>query len=223
MHVSEQIVGKTISHYQIVAPLGRGGMGIVYKAEDIRLGRSVAVKFVPESMASDRIAVERFQREARAASALNHPNICTLHDIGEYENRPFLVMECLEGRNLAERIQAGPISLEEVIEFSIQIADALDAAHSKGIVHRDIKPANIFVTARGPIKVMDFGLAKVAGRPGSTQPSDSQIVTAAMDDLLTSPGATLGTVAYMSPEQASGTELDGRSDLFSFGAVMYEM
>jgi serine/threonine protein kinase/tetratricopeptide (TPR) repeat protein len=234
MSPTEPMLGKTISHYQILVPLGKGGMGVVYKAEDIRLGRAVAVKFVPETMASDRLALERFQREARAASALNHPNICTLHDIGEWEARPFLVMECLEGRTLADRIRAGPIPIDDVIEYCIQIADGLDAAHSKGIVHRDIKPANIFVTNRGQIKIMDFGLAKVAagwglrgawlgqfGKMGEM--GHSQSATIPMDDPVTGPGSTMGTVAYMSPEQASGEELDCRSDLFSFGSVMYEI
>ncbi|HUK16475.1 MAG TPA: protein kinase [Bryobacteraceae bacterium] len=224
MGSTDGMLGKTISHYRILSTLGQGGMGIVYRAEDTRLGRAVAIKFVPESLANDRLALERFQREARAASALNHPNICTLHDIGEYEGRPYLVMECLEGRTLAERIHAAPIPVEEVIELSIQIADALDAAHSKGIVHRDIKSNNIFLLTRGEIKMMDFGLAKVAvGRTGSSQTSDSQTATAAMNDMVTSPGSTLGTVAYMSPEQASGEELDCRTDLFSLGVVLYEM
>jgi len=224
MGSTDRMLGKTISHYRILSTLGQGGMGIVYRAEDTRLGRPVAIKFVPESLANDRLALERFQREARAASALNHPNICTLHDIGEYEGRPYLVMECLEGRTLAERIHAAPIPVEEVIELSIQIADALDAAHSKGIVHRDIKSNNIFLLTRGEIKMMDFGLAKVAmGRTGSSQTSDSQMATAAMNDMVTSPGSTLGTVAYMSPEQASGEELDCRTDLFSLGVVLYEM
>ena len=219
MNSPDQMIGKTISHYRILSTLGQGGMGIVYRAEDIRLGRTVAIKFVPAALANDRNALERFQREARAVSALNHPNICTLHDIGEYEGRPYLVMECMEGRTLAERIHAGVFPAEELIELAIQMADALDAAHSKGIVHRDIKPSNIFLLSRGEIKMMDFGLAKVAAR----RADGSQTATADMNDLVTSPGSTLGTVAYMSPEQASGEELDSRTDLFSFGVVLYEM
>jgi serine/threonine protein kinase/tetratricopeptide (TPR) repeat protein len=224
MSSHEEFLGKTISHYRILSPLGRGGMGIVYRAEDTRLGRTVAVKFVPEALARDRTALDRFQREARAVSALNHPNICTLYDIGEHESRPFLVMECLEGGTLADRIKAGPIALDELTDVCGQIADALDTAHAKGIVHRDIKPANIFLTERGQIKIMDFGLAKVSAPGGASRHnSDSQMLTAALEDLVTSPGATLGTVAYMSPEQARSEELDCRSDLFSFGVVMYEM
>jgi len=215
--------GQTISHYRILSVLGRGGMGIVYKAEDSRLGRTVAVKFVPETLAGDRMAVERFFREARAASALNHPNICTVHDIGVHESRPYLVMECLEGKTLRDLILSTQLSLQEVLELSIQIVDALEAAHSSGIVHRDIKPANIFVTRRGQIKIMDFGLAKVTNRNGGGSSGDSQAPTAALNELVTSPGSTLGTIAYMSPEQACGEDLDARSDLFSFGVVLYEM
>jgi serine/threonine protein kinase len=204
------MIGRTISHYRILSTLGSGGMGVVYKAEDARLGRTVAVKFLPESLAADRIAVERFQREARAVSALNHPNICTLYDVDRDQGQPFLVMEYLEGRTLRERIDGAPLEAEELLDLAIQIADALDAAHTKGVVHRDIKPSNIFLTARGQIKIMDFGLAKVTagmGRDGTG--NRSEMPTAAFDALLTSPGSTIGTVAYMSPEQARGEDLDG--------------
>jgi serine/threonine protein kinase len=208
------MLGRTVSHYRITRELGAGGMGVVFAAEDVRLGRQVAIKFVPDAMADDRQLFERLRSEARTASALNHPNICILHDIGEDEGRPFIVMELLQGRTLRERLMAGPLKVHEAVDIGIQVADALDAAHRQHIIHRDIKPANLFLIERGSVKILDFGLAKVVAH----QPS---ALTAAPTDL-TGAGLTLGTVSYMSPEQVTGDPLDGRSDLFSFGVVLYE-
>jgi eukaryotic-like serine/threonine-protein kinase len=215
------VLGKTISHYRVVEAIGKGGMGVVYRAEDERLGRHVALKFLPEELSDDKQALERFKREARAASALNHPNICTIYDVGEADGRSFIAMEFLEGENLQRRIAARPSPGAEILEIGLQLAGALDAAHSKGIVHRDIKPANIIVDAQGHAKLLDFGLASIERRP--TGPSSGMTATVMPAEGLTSPGTALGTAAYMAPEQARGEDLDARCDLFSFGAVLYEM
>jgi len=212
--------GKTISHYRVLSRLGSGGMGVVYEAQDIRLGRRVALKFLPETMAQDETALQRFEREARAASSLNHPGICTIYEVEEYDHQPVIVMELLEGKSLKERIREGPISTDEVLEFGTQVADALEAAHAKGIIHRDIKPGNIFIVSSGRVKILDFGLAKVrTARAAENEAGEVEVE----DDSLTQEGVIPGTTPYMSPEQAQREEIDARSDLFSLGVVLYEL